>query len=250
VVEATARYRSRAELQKHLDAGAKKVILCTPPIDEPDITVVMGINDDQLKPTHRIISNASITAHCAAPILKILDSAFGVERCYFSTVHAYTNDQRLADVPADDLRRSRAATENIIPTETNAARLLMQLMPHLEGKIDGLAIKVPVSNGSLVDMSLYTKKPVTKVAVNEVVRTAVESKYRRIVDYCIDPIVSGDVRQSPYSSTFDSLATMCLGENLVKTISWYDNGWGYALRAIELMETLSKMDASLNGGRS
>ena len=239
VIEATGRYRSRAELSKHLDAGAKKLLLCVPPTDEPDITIVMGVNHNELKPQHRIISNSSITAHCAAPILKIIDQAFGVRRAYFTTVHAYTSDQRLADVPADDLRRSRAATENIIPTETNAARLLMQLLPHLDGKIDGLALKVPVSNGSLVDMTLHVEKPVTKIAVNEVVRTAVEARYKNIVEYVSDPIVSSDVKQSPFSSTFDSLATMCLGEHCVKTISWYDNGWGYSQRAIELVEYLA-----------
>jgi glyceraldehyde 3-phosphate dehydrogenase len=239
VVEATARYRSRKDLAKHISAGAKKVILCVPPIDEPDITIVMGVNHHDLKPEHQIISNASITAHSAAPILKILDNAFGIERMFFSTVHAYTNDQRLADVPAEDLRRSRAASENIIPTETNAGKLLEKLLPHLEGKISGLALNVPVPNGSVVDMTCFTKKPVTVTAVNEVVRTAIEAHYKNFIEYVADPIVSSDVKKSPYSTTFDSLATMCLGEHCVKTISWYDNGWGYALRAIDLMEYMA-----------
>lgn len=245
VVEATARYRSRVELTKHLAAGAKKVILCVPPVDEPDITVVMGVNHKQLKPEHRIISNASITAHCSAPILTILDRAFGVERMFFATVHAYTSDQRLADVPAADLRRSRAASENIIPTETNSTRLLEQLVPHLKGKIDGMALKVPVPNGSLVDMTCFTRKPVTVAAVNEVVRTAVAAEYSAYVEYAVDPIVSSDVRQSSYSSTFDSLATMTLGTNLVKTIAWYDNGWGYAQRVINLVEYMASMPGGL-----
>jgi glyceraldehyde 3-phosphate dehydrogenase len=238
VIEATARYRSRAEVQKHLDAGAKRVIMCVPPTDEPDITVVMGVNHESIKREHRIISNASVTAHCAAPITKILDRAFGLEQMFLTTVHAYTNDQRLADVPADDLRRSRAATENIIPADTNAARTLMQLLPHLEGRITGMSLKVPVSNGSLVDMVSFTKEKVSIAAVNEVVRTAVAASYKEYVEYCTDPIVSSDVKQSPFSSTYDSLATMVLGDHMVKTISWYDNGWGYAQRAVDLIEYL------------
>jgi len=242
VVEATARYRSRAELTKHLNAGAKRVILCVPPTDEPDITVVMGVNDDQLKTDHRIISNASITAHCAAPIIAIINEAFGIERLFFTTVHAYTNDQRLADVPAGDLRRSRAASENIIPTDTNAARVLEQMMPHLHGKITGLALNVPVANGSLVDMTFFTRAAVTKAAVNEAVRTGVAAKFPKYVEYAEDPIVSSDVKLSPYSSTFDSLATTTLGERMVKTIAWYDNGWGYAHRVIDLIERLALID--------
>jgi len=246
VVEATARYRSRAELAKHLAAGAKRVILCVPPTDEPDITVVMGVNDEQLTAEHRIISNASITAHCAAPIISIINEAFGIERLFFTTVHAYTNDQRLADVPAGDLRRSRAASENIIPTDTNAARVLEQMMPHLQGKITGLALNVPVANGSLVDMTMFTRAAVTKAAVNEVVRTGVAAKFPKYVEYAEDPIVSSDVKLSPYSSTFDSLATTTLGDRMVKTIAWYDNGWGYAHRVVDLIERLALIDGGLS----
>jgi len=245
VVEATARYRSRAELQKHLDAGAKRVILCVPAVDEPDITVVMGVNDGNLKAEHRIISNASVTAHCAAPIITIIDGAFGIERMFFTTVHAYTNDQRLADVPAGDLRRSRAASENIIPTDTNVDRLLERMMPHLKGKITGMALNVPVSNGSLVDMTMFTREPVTKTSVNEVVRTGIAAKFSKYVEYAQDPIVSSDVKLSPYSSTYDSLATTILGEHMVKIIAWYDNGWGYAHRVVDLIERLAQID----GGR-
>jgi glyceraldehyde 3-phosphate dehydrogenase len=245
VVEATARYRSRSELKKHLDAGAKRVILCVPPVDEPDITVVMGVNDKQLKAEHRIISNGSVTAHCAAPIISIIDDAFGIERMFFTTVHAYTNDQRLADVPAGDLRRSRAASENIIPTDTNAARVLEQMMPHLEGKITGLALNVPVPNGSLVDMTMFTRAAITKAAVNEVVRTGIAAKFPKYVEYAQDPIVSSDVKMSPYSSTYDSLATTLLGEHMVKTIAWYDNGWGYAHRVVDLIERLAQIDGGL-----
>ena len=242
VVEATSRYRSRAEVQKHLDAGAKRVIMCVPPVDPPDITVVMGVNHDQLKAEHRIISNASITAHCAAPIIRILQDAFKIERMYFSTICAYTNDQRLADVPADGLRRSRAASENIIPTETNAARLLEKLIPELDGKISGLALKVPVPNGSLVDMSMFTQKAVNKEAVNEVVRTGIDAHYKDYVEYTTDPIVSSDVKRSPYSSTFDAMGTVTLGDHLLKAIAWYDNGWGYAHRVVDLIKHIDRME--------
>ena len=238
VVEATAHPRSRAEMHQHLEAGTKWVILCVPPADEPDITVVMGVNDAQLTPAHRIISTASVTANCAAPIIKLVDDAFGLERLFFTTVHAYTNDQRLADVPAQDLRRSRAATENIIPTDTNAARVLEQLLPHLAGRITGMALNVPVLNGSLVDLTMFTQKPMTRTAVNEVVRTGIDAKFAK---YVHDPIVSSDVKLSPYSCTFDSLATTQLGEHLVKCIAWYDNGWGYAHRVVDLIERLAHM---------
>jgi glyceraldehyde 3-phosphate dehydrogenase len=203
VVEATARYRSRAQLQRHIDAGAKKVLLCVPPLDNPDITVVMGVNQDKLERTHQIISNGSITG---------------------------------------ELRRSRAASENIIPTDTNSQQVLEELLPNLEGKLSALAMKVPVPNGSLVDMTLFTEKPVTVAAVNEVVRTGVDAHYKHIVEYVEDPIVSSDVKRSPYSSTFDSLATMTLGDHLVKTVAWYDNGWGYAHRVVDMLEYLAQGD--------
>ena len=245
VIEATARYRTREEVSRHLQAGAERVILCVPPLDEPDATVVMGVNQDILSPKHKIISNASITAHCLAPVVKAIDSAFYIERLYFTTVHAYTNDQRLADVPAKDLRRSRAATENIIPTDTNAGAVLTQIIPHLAGKITGIALKVPVPNGSLVDMVSHTRKEVTVDAINEVVRTASASLYKGVLGYETDPIVSSDIKKSPYSSTFDSLATMVLDGHMVKTIAWFDNGWGYAHRVVDMIDYLAGME----GGR-
>lgn len=249
VIEATAQYRSTEYMRAHLAAGAKHVILCAPPTDEPDITVVMGVNDHELNADHAIISNASATVHCAAPIIKILLRAFGIESLFLNTVHAYTSAQRLADVPADELRLSRAAIENIIPTHTHAGRMLMKLFPELDGRVDSLAMNVPVPNGSLVDMVCFTRESVDVEAVNEVVRTAVQADYARYVDYTTDPIVSSDVKASPYSSIFDSLATTALGNNVVKCIAWYDNGWGYAHRAIELVERLANMrDASMNEG--
>jgi len=243
VIEATRRFRTRAEMERHLEAGAKRVILCSPPKEEPDITVVAGVNDDQLRPEHRIISNASNTAHCAAPILKILDDAFGIHRGFLTTVHAYTNQQRLADVPAEDPRRGRAAAENIIPQDTNSAQVVMGLLPQLQGKLTGLAINVPVVNGSVVDMVCWHDRPVTVESINEVVRTAaLSSRWKGIVEYEDDPIVSSDIIRSEASSTFDSLATMVLGEKVSKTLAWFDNGWGYAHRVVDLIRRLEQLD--------
>ena len=242
VIEAAGRERTRAELEQHLQAGARRVILCAPPKDPPDLTVVMGLNDDQLKPEHRIVSNASCTAHCAAPIVKILNDAFGIERAFLSTVHAYSNQQRLADVPSEDPRRGRAAAENIIPQKTNAAVMVAELLPELAGRISAAALNVPVSNGSVVDLVCWHTKSVTDTAINEVVRTAVSSNWPGIVKYEDDPIVSSDIIRSPYSSTFDSIATMTLGDKISKTLSWYDNGWGYAHRVVDLIRAMSRLD--------
>jgi glyceraldehyde 3-phosphate dehydrogenase len=243
VIEATARRWSRQQLERHLACGAKRVILCVPPQDPPDITVVMGVNDDKLRPQHRIISNGSCTAHCAAPIIKLLHEAFGIQKAYLSTVHAYTNQQRLADVPDEDKRRGRAATENIIPQETNAAEVVAMLIPELAGCLSGGSMNVPVPNGSVVDLVCWHEKPVTKLAINEVVRTAAATKHwRDIIDYEPEPIVSSDVVHKPYSSTFDAQATMVLGNRVSKTLAWYDNGWGYAHRVVDLMRTFSQME--------
>ncbi len=243
VIEATRRFRTRAEMEGHLAAGAKRVILCSPPKEEPDITVVAGVNDAQLRPEHRIISNASNTAHCAAPVLKILDDAFGIHRGFLTTVHAYTNQQRLADVPAEDPRRGRAAAENIIPQDTNSAQVIMGLLPQLQGKLTGLAINVPVANGSVVDLVSWHDRPVTVEAVNEVMRTAAaSSRWKGILEYEDDPIVSSDIIRSEASSTFDSLATMVLGEKVSKTLSWFDNGWGYAHRVVDLIRRFAQLD--------
>lgn len=243
VIEATSRLRTRAEAERHLEAGAKRVILCSQPAEPPDITVVAGVNDDQLRPEHRIISNASNTAHCAAPVLKVLDDAFGIHRGFLTTVHAYTNQQRLADVPAEDPRRGRAAAENIIPQDTNSAQVVMGLLPQLQGKLTGLAINVPVANGSVVDMVCWHDRPVTVESINEVMRTAASSnRWKEILEYEDDPIVSSDIIRSEASSTFDSLATMVLGEKVSKTLAWFDNGWGYAHRVVDLIGRLAQFD--------
>jgi len=243
VVEATAQNRSREEFEKHLKRGAKRVILCVPQKTPPDITVVMGVNDGQLKPEHRIVSNASCTAHCAAPVVKILHEAFGIRRAFLSTVHAYTNQQRLADVPSEDKRRGRAAAENIIPQETNAAQVVTELIPELAGRLTGASMNVPVPNGSVVDLVCWHEKPVTKVAINEVIRTAAATeKWRGILQYEDDPIVSSDIIRSSYSSTFDSQATMVQKENVSKTLAWYDNGWGYTHRVVDLIRKFVEID--------
>ena len=243
VVEATARYRSRAEVTRHLEAGAERVILCVPPTDEPDITVVMGVNDHLLSPQHRIVSNSSCTAHCAAPIIKVLHEAFTIRRGLFTSVHAYTNRDRLADVPHDDLRRGRAAAENIIPTATNAPALVMKLIPELEGRLGGIAMNVPVPDGSLVDLVAWTEKKVTATAINELIRTAAAGPLERFVEYEEQPIVSSDVIGNTHSSIFDSLSTMTLGDHLLKAVAWYDNGWAYANRVVDLIERFAAMEA-------
>jgi glyceraldehyde 3-phosphate dehydrogenase len=243
VIEATARKWSRKKLEQHLVRGAKRVILCAPPQEPPDITVVMGVNDEQLTPKHRIVSNGSCTAHCAAPIIKVLHEAFGIRRAFLSTVHAYTNQQRLADVPSEDKRRGRAAAENIIPQETDAALMVSKLIPEMEGRISGGSMNVPVPNGSVVDLVCWHEKPVTKVAINEVVRTAASTaKWREIIEYEDEPIVSSDIIRSPYSTTFDSLASMVMGDRVSKTLSWYDNGWGYAHRVVDLINRFTEME--------
>ena len=243
VIEATARKWSRGQLEKHLQCGAKRVILCAPAQDPPDITVVMGVNDDRLESGHRIVSNGSCTAHCAAPIVKILHEAFGIRRSFLSTVHAYTNQQRLADVPAEDKRRGRAAAENIIPQQTDAAVMVSSLIPGIEGRISGSSMNVPVPNGSVVDLVCWHEKPVTTTAINEVVRTAASTdKWRTIIDYEVEPVVSSDIIRSPYSATFDSLATMVMGDHVSKTLAWYDNGWGYAHRVIDLINRFTELE--------
>ncbi len=243
VIEATAQNRTREDFEKHLAQGAKRVILCVPQKTPPDITIVMGVNDDQLKPEHRIVSNGSCTAHCAAPVIKILHEAFGIQRAFLSTVHAYTNQQRLADVPSEDKRRGRAAAENIIPQETNATQVVTELIPDLAGRLSGASMNVPVPNGSVVDLVCWHEKPVTELAINEVIRTAAASDHwRGILNFEDDPIVSSDIIHSTYSSTFDSLATMVQKENVSKTLSWYDNGWGYAHRVVDLIRKFMEID--------
>jgi len=241
VVEATGVFRNRASLQSHLDAGAKRVVLTVPAKDDIDETVVLGVNDEDLDADDLIVSNASCTTNCLAPLAKVLDDAFGIRKGVMTTVHAYTNDQRLADVPHADLRRSRAATENIIPTTTGAAKAVGQVLPNLDGKLDGMAMRVPVPDGSTVDLVVELDTDVTVEEVNAAVKAAAEGEMAGILEYTEEPIVSTDVIGNPHSSIFDASGTHVLGGNLVKVMSWYDNEWGYSNRVVDLIERLAEI---------
>ena len=241
VVESTGVFRTRDALTKHLEAGAERVVLTVPPKDPLDLTVVLGVNDHLLGPDDALISNASCTTNCLAPIAKILDDRYGIRRGLMTTVHAYTNDQRLADVPHADLRRSRAATENIIPTTTGAAKAVGKVLPQLEGKLDGMAMRVPVADGSLVDLVVELKEEVTVEEINETVREAAAGPLSGIVQYTEAPVVSSDIIGNPHSSVFDAGGTAVLGSNLVKVLAWYDNEWGYSNRVVDLIERLGQL---------
>ncbi|HEX6222518.1 MAG TPA: type I glyceraldehyde-3-phosphate dehydrogenase [Acidimicrobiia bacterium] len=243
VIESTGVFRDRASLQKHLDAGAKRVILTVPSKDKIDETIVLGVNDSQLGPEDLIVSNASCTTNCLAPLAKVLDDSFGIKSGVMTTVHAYTNDQRLADVPHKDLRRSRAATENIIPTTTGAAKAVGEVLPELDGKLDGMAMRVPVPDGSTVDLVVELEKDVTVDEVNAAIKAAAEGPLRGIMEYTEDPIVSTDIIGNPHSSIFDASGTHVMGGNLVKVMSWYDNEWGYSNRVVDLIERLAEVIA-------
>lgn len=240
VVESTGVFRTREPLERHLAAGAKKVILTVPPKEPIDATIVLGVNEAELAPEHRIVSNASCTTNCLAPIAMILDEAFGLEEGFLTTVHAYTNDQRLADVPHKDLRRSRAAAENIIPTTTGAAKAVGKVLPNLDGKLDGLAMRVPVPDGSIVDLACRLRKRPSCEEVNLAVKTAAEGPLKKVVEYSEVPLVSSDIIGNPHSSVFDALSTSSCGQGYVKVVSWYDNEWGYSNRVVDLIELLAK----------
>ena len=238
VIEATGVFRNRAPLEKHLEAGAKKVILTVPPKDEIDATIVLGVNDDDLKPEHQIVSNASCTTNCLAPLVKILDDAFGIEEGFLTTIHAYTNDQRLADVPHKDRRRSRAAAENIIPTTTGAARAVGKVMPSMEGKLDGMAMRVPVPDGSIVDLVCRLTQEPSRDEVNQAVKAAAEGDLAKVMEYSEVALVSSDIIGNPHSSIFDALSTVTEGDGFVRVVSWYDNEWGYSNRVVDLIDRL------------
>ncbi len=243
VVEATGVFRQKEQLESHLSAGASRVVLTVPAKDEIDYTVVIGVNDDDLKPEHKIISNASCTTNCLAPMAKILNDAFGIETGVINTIHAYTNDQRLADVPHKDWRRSRAAAENVIPTTTGAARAVGKVLPELNGKLDGIAMRVPVPDGSVVDLVVRLNQDVTEERVKEVVRAASETdKLAPILEYQEEPIVSTDIIGNSHSSIFDAPFTQVIDGSLVKTLNWYDNEWGYSNRVVDLMDILARFD--------
>jgi len=241
VIEATGRLLTRDALEKHLVGGAKKVILTVPPKDDIDAMIVMGVNDATLDARHRLVSNASCTTNCLAPIAKILDETFGIEEGFMTTVHAYTNDQRLADVPHKDLRRSRSAVENIIPTTTGAARAVGKVLPRLKGKLDGMAMRVPVPDGSIVDLSCRLRKRPAAADVNAAVRSAASGPMKGIVEFSEVPLVSSDIIGNPHSSIFDALSTAASGDGYVKVVSWYDNEWGYSNRVVDLMDRLAAL---------
>jgi glyceraldehyde 3-phosphate dehydrogenase len=241
VVESTGVLLTREKLAKHLAAGAKRVILTVPPKDEIDGMIVIGVNDANLSPSHRIVSNASCTTNCLAPLAMVLDDEFGIEEGFMTTIHAYTNDQRLADVPHKDLRRSRAAAENIIPTTTGAARAVGKVLPRLEGKLDGMAMRVPVPDGSVVDLSCRLRKKPRGEEVNDAVRRAAEGPLRGILEYSEVPLVSSDVIGNPHSSIFDALSTRAAGDGYLKVLSWYDNEWGYSNRVVDLIARLATL---------
>ncbi|OLD45314.1 MAG: type I glyceraldehyde-3-phosphate dehydrogenase, partial [Armatimonadetes bacterium 13_1_40CM_3_65_7] len=235
VIESTGLFTEREKAQKHLEAGAEKVIISAPAKGE-DVTIVMGVNDrDYAATEHHVISNASCTTNCVVPMAKVLGDAFGIERGFMTTIHAYTNDQNLLDLPHKDLRRARAAAINIVPASTGAAKASSLALPELKGKMDGLAMRVPVPDGSVTDLVCVLKRDVTVEQVNEAFRKASETKpLAGILGYTEDPIVSSDVVGSEFSCVFDSLSTMTIG-SLVKVIGWYDNEWGYSNRLVDLV---------------
>jgi glyceraldehyde 3-phosphate dehydrogenase len=240
VVEATGVFRNREQLELHLEAGADRVILTVPAKDEIDNTIVIGVNEDALKPEHKIVSNASCTTNCLAPMAKVLHDAFGIVEGIINTVHAYTNDQRLADVPHKDWRRSRAAAENIIPTTTGAARAVGKVLPELVGRMDGIACRVPVPDGSVVDLVCELEKEVTPDDIHNAVRDASNTpRLKHILSYSSMPIVSRDIIGDPHSSIYDAPFTKVVNGHFVKTLNWYDNEWGYANRVVDLIEIFS-----------
>ncbi|WP_431783945.1 type I glyceraldehyde-3-phosphate dehydrogenase [Streptomyces chumphonensis] len=233
VVESTGIFTQREDAAKHLAGGAKKVLISAPAKEE-DITVVMGVNNDAYDAgEHHVISNASCTTNCVAPMAKVLDESFGIVKGMMTTVHAYTNDQRILDFPHKDLRRARAAAENIIPTSTGAAKATALVLPQLKGKLDGIAMRVPVPTGSVTDLVVELEREVTKDEVNAAFQKAAEGQLKGILEYTSDPIVSSDIVNWPASCTFDSSLTMVMGKQ-VKIVGWYDNEWGYSNRLVDL----------------
>ncbi|TKI58667.1 type I glyceraldehyde-3-phosphate dehydrogenase [Brevibacillus antibioticus] len=234
VVESTGRFTKREDAAKHLEGGAKKVIISAPATNE-DITVVIGVNEDKYDPAqHTVISNASCTTNCLAPYAKVLNEKFGIVRGLMTTVHSYTNDQQILDLPHKDLRRARAAAENIIPTSTGAAKAVALVLPELKGKLNGFAMRVPTPNVSVVDLVVELKTDATVEEINNALKEAAEGPLKGVLGYSEEPLVSSDYNGNPASSTIDALSTMVLEGNMVKVVSWYDNEWGYSNRVVDL----------------
>ncbi len=235
VIESTGLFTKRDEAAKHLEAGAKKVVISAP-ASEPDLTVVLGVNDADYDPdSHHVISNASCTTNCLAPFAKVVNDAIGIKHGLMTTIHAYTADQRLQDMPHDDLRRARAAALNLIPTSTGAAKAVGLVLPELNGKLHGFAIRAPVPTGSVVDLTFEAERATSVDEVNDAFKAAAEGPMKDILQYTEDPIVSTDVAQNPHSSIVDGLLTAVLDDTLVKVVSWYDNEWGYSNRCVDLV---------------
>lgn len=240
-IESTGIFTKREDCEKHIKAGAKKVILSAPPKDKLDAVIVLGVNNKALKPEHKIISNASCTTNSLAPMAKVLNERFGVEKGLMTTIHAYTNDQKVSDMIHSDLRRARGAAVNIIPTTTGAAKAIGEVIPELQGKLDGIAMRVPVVDGSITDLVATLKKKVTKDEINKAMKEASQGELKGILEYCDEPIVSSDIIGNPHSCIFDSLSTYVVGDNLVKVMGWYDNEWGFSQRMVELTELFANL---------
>jgi glyceraldehyde 3-phosphate dehydrogenase len=241
VVQATRKHRTAAECARHIERGAKRVILASTPLEAGDMdTIIMGANDDALGPESRMIALGSNTSNALAPVLKALDAEFGVTRAMYTVVHAFTNESRLADVPGDDLRTSRAAAENIIPAPTNSVEIIESVLPEFEGKLSGMALNVPVSDGSNVDMVAVLGRPTDRDEINAYMRKTADGS--PIIDYTDQPIVSRDVVGDPHSAIWDGLATMVIEETMIKCITWFDNGWGYSARVIDAIAALASFD--------
>lgn len=238
VVESTGLFRDRKNAEKHLKAGAKKVLISAP-AKNPDVTVVMGVNHQQYKTEHAIISNASCTTNCLAPVAKVLNDTFGIEYGHMTTVHAYTTDQRLLDLQHKDLRRARAAAMSIIPTTTGAAKAIGVVLPELEGKLSGMAMRVPVYDGSIVDLVVHVKKEVTANEVNSAFKKAADTAFANILQYTEEPLVSADIVHNPHSAIVDGLLTAA-NKQLVKVLAWYDNEWGYSMRLVDVLTMMAK----------
>ena len=241
VIEATGIFRSKEQIANHINAGAKKVILTVPAKDEIDYTVVLGVNEEKIDSNHNIISNASCTTNCLAPMAKIIDENFGIVKGVINTIHAYTNDQRLADVSHKDLRRSRAAAENIIPTSTGAARAVGKVLPILDGKLDGIASRVPVPDGSAVDLFVELEKETTIKEFNSIIKSAANTdRLRNILEYSESPIVSTDIIGNSKSSIYDTSGTNIINGKYLRVLNWYDNEWGYSNRVVDLVNLLDQ----------
>jgi len=241
VIEATGIFRSKEQIANHINAGAKKVILTVPAKDEIDYTVVLGVNEEKIDSNHNIISNASCTTNCLAPMAKIIDENFGIVKGVINTIHAYTNDQRLADVSHKDLRRSRAAAENIIPTSTGAARAVGKVLPSLDGKLDGIASRVPVPDGSAVDLFVELEKETTIKEFNSIIKSAANTdRLRNILEYSESPIVSTDIIGNSKSSIYDTSGTNIINGKYLRVLNWYDNEWGYSNRVVDLVNLLDQ----------